>query len=93
MAKDEQAKEEICINRIFPKSTYLANETNLGHEIINLYKCDNGNDYIYLMPSGDYSSTHNRKIKTILIVRGITSDCVEVIAKATDLEPFFNDEE
>ena len=44
---------EIIINRMF-SGGYLDDEDNIGHEIINIYKDDNGNKYIYLLAGGDY---------------------------------------
>lgn len=74
---------EIIINRMF-SGNYLENEDNIGHEIINLYKDDNGNNYIYLLAGGDYKQDHaNNEIDGILLVRGISANCVEVLAKAT----------
>lgn len=71
---------------------YLENEDNIGHEIINLYKDDNGKNYIYLLSGGDYQKDRaDNDIQGILLVRGISANCVEVIAKATGtIEKVFN---
>ncbi len=91
---NEQPKyNEIIINRMF-SGEYLEDEGNIGHEIINLYKPDNGDEYyIYLLPYGDYSNDHGSektKIDSILLVRGRTKECVEVLAKATGIERVFD---
>lgn len=76
--------EEILLNIMFTGS-YLE-DTNIGHEIINLFKSDNGSNYIYVLPYGTMHNTHNNKIKTILLVKRHSSKILEIIAKATDLE-------
>ena len=91
---NEQPKyNEIIINRMF-SGEYLENEGNIGHEIINLYKPDNGDKYyLYLLPYGDYSSDHGStktNIDAVLLVRGRTKDCVEVLAKATGIKRIFD---
>ena len=86
---------EIIINRMFSGS-YLEDDENIGHEIINLYRSDDkpdkkGGFYVYLIPTGDYSDAHrNSNINGILLVRGINADCVEVMAKAEGIENVFN---
>lgn len=78
--------KEILLNIMYT-GTYLENENaNIGHEIINLFKADNGNNYIYVLPYGSMSKKHNDKIKTILLVRRCNSKIIEILAKATDLE-------
>lgn len=78
--------KEILLNIMYT-GTYLENENaNIGHEIINLFKADNGNNYIYVLPYGSMSKIHNDKIKTILLVRRCNSKIIEILAKATDLE-------
>lgn len=76
--------EEILLNIMFTGS-YLE-DTNIGHEIINLFKSDNGSNYIYVLPYGSMSNIHNNKIKTILLVKRCSSKILEIVAKATDLE-------
>jgi hypothetical protein len=60
---------------------YLANSNNIGHEVINLFKDDNGNNYIYVCPSGVISKEHNGKVEYILLVRSVGNNTMEVIAK------------
>lgn len=76
---------EIIINRLF-SGEYLEDESNIGHEIINIYKPTSKNNqyYIYLVPYGDYSHEHAKNnIDAVLLVRGHNANCLEVIAKAT----------
>lgn len=84
---------EIIVNRMFT-GAYLEDERNIGHEIINLYKPDEGDrHYIYLVPAGDYANEHSQtEIDGILLVRGINANCLEVVAKATGIRRVFNSE-
>ena len=76
---------EILINRMYA-GDYLSDENNIGHEIINLFKSDNGNHYIYLTSKGDFGVKHSNNIKTVLLVRAINNSKAEILAKADDLE-------
>ena len=83
----EIMKDEILIIRMF-RGEYLSD--NIGHEIINLFKADDGNNYIYVNPAGDCDKKHIGRIGTVLLVRNYANRTFEVLAKATDLEPFFD---
>lgn len=64
---------------------YLKEENNVGHEVINMYKSDNGNHYIYANPYGLIGTKHYKKdaeVDTIVLVRRISSKKLEVLAKA-----------
>ena len=72
--------DEIVINRMY-NGNYL--NDNLGHEIINLYKSDNGQNYIYLNSLGTFSKEHANKVGSILLVRTIPNKkTLEIIGKA-----------
>ena len=47
--------KEIVISRMY-SGEYL--DANLGHEVINLFKADDGKHYIYLNHDGRYSNKH-----------------------------------
>ena len=79
-------EEEILLNRMYA-GNYLNDDYNIGHEVINLFKDDKGRNYIYVMSAGDYGQKHFGKIKDILLVRGINQNCLEILAKANNLEP------
>lgn len=83
-----QEEKEIMLNRMYVGG-YLEDSSNIGHEIINLYKADNGKNYIYVMPYGDMAQIHNDKIESILLVRGISADIFEIIGKATGLKQLY----
>ncbi len=59
---------EIVLNKMFCGS-YL--DQNIGHEIINMYKDDHGDNYIYIQPYGTYSASHYGTIKHVLLTRSI----------------------
>lgn len=62
---------------------------NLGHEVINLYKSDNGNNYIYLSESGEINKTHSGKIYCVLLVRGVGNRRLEITGKAEGIEEVY----
>ncbi len=73
-------RNEIIINRLF-SGDYLTD--NVGHEVINLYKDDNGRHYLYVQPYGTYSIEHFEKIEYMLMVRGVEGKgAVEVVGLA-----------
>jgi len=76
----------ILLNRMYV-GTFL--KDNIGHEVINLFKDDNGSNYIYVNPYGRLGKNHN-DIESILLVRGINATTVEIIAKAEGLTPVLN---
>ena len=49
----------IVINRMFTGDKYLndSGNENIGHEIINLFRADDKNNYIYFCDSGKYNSS------------------------------------
>ncbi|MFR9514363.1 MAG: PD-(D/E)XK nuclease family protein [Rikenellaceae bacterium] len=77
----------IALNKMY-SGDYLK-EGNLGHEIINLYKSDNGNNYIYLLSSGKIDKKHSGRIECVLLVRGVGGHRLEIIGKATGLEEVY----
>ena len=75
-------KKGIVLNRMYV-GDYLS--TNLGHEVINLFKADNGNHYIYLNSMGNFASAHKGKIGYMLFVKYHKENEMEVIGMATEL--------
>ena len=61
-------------------------ENNIGHEVINLFKDDNGNNYIYISDDGKINPKYNDKVEAVLLVRYIEEGVMEIIAKAEKLE-------
>lgn len=80
--KKKLGKPGIVINRMYVGG-YL--ESNLGHEIINLFQADNGQHYLYLNSSGSFAREH-QDIGYMLMVKYAGKDTFEVIGLAKDLE-------
>lgn len=56
-------------------------KNNVGHEAINFVKADNGKSYIYVNPHGALGSGQDYdRFTTVLLVRGIDKQNVEVLA-------------
>ena len=74
--------KEILVNRMYA-GDYL--KDNIGHEIINLFKTDDGDNYIYVNPYGTLGVGHD-EVESILLVRRLEGGILEIIAKAEKLE-------
>ncbi len=72
---------EIIINKMYV-GAYLSEGDNIGHEIINLYKADDGKNYIYLNSQGTIELSHGENRITVLLVRKFASKTYKVLAKA-----------
>lgn len=79
---EKTANPGIVINRMYVGG-YL--ESNLGHEIINLFQADNGQHYLYLNSSGSLAREH-RDIGYMLMVKYAGKDTFEVTGLAKGLE-------
>ena len=79
----ENQEKGIVLNRMYTGS-YLS--TNLGHEVINMFQADNGKHYLYLNAKGNFSS-QGKNVGTMLLVRGIGDNRVEVVGMAKNLHP------
>ncbi|MBC2397438.1 PD-(D/E)XK nuclease family protein [Clostridium tetanomorphum] len=75
---------EIIINKMYV-GAYLSEGDNIGHEIINLYKADDGKNYIYLNSQGTIELSHGENRITILLVRKFASKTYKVLAKVEDV--------
>ena len=77
----------IVLNRMY-SGDYLVD--NIGHEVINLYKADNGKFYLYLNALGSFDFKWTDKIKTMIMVRTIKgAKMLEVLGLATELKDVF----
>lgn len=74
----------IALNRMYA-GEYIKDENNIGHEIINLFKTDSGENYVYLQPYGNYGSAQDGRFEAILLVRGLGNGIFEVLGKAEGL--------
>ena len=75
-------KNGIVLNRMYV-GDYLS--TNIGHEVINMFKSDKNGHYIYLNSRGNLAKEHHDKISDMLLIKYHTKDVVEVIGKAEGL--------
>ena len=78
-------QNEIILNRMYA-GDYLKSDNNIGHEIINLFQADDTNTdkgkyFVYINPYGSIASSHDDKIRTVLMVRGHGEHMLEVLAK------------
>jgi hypothetical protein len=79
--KPTYKSREIIINKMYVGG-YLSEGDNIGHEIINLYKADDGKNYIYLNSQGTIELSHRENSITVLLVRKFASKIYKVLAKA-----------
>ena len=80
-------RDEVLINHMYCGD--FLKQDNLGHEVINLFKSDNGNHYIYAMSAGDYAETHKDKIAAVVLVRNVNAHVAEILGIATVTEDIF----
>ncbi|WP_428039529.1 PD-(D/E)XK nuclease family protein [Candidatus Avelusimicrobium fimicolum] len=78
-------EREILLNLMYA-GEYLESKDNIGHEIINLFQCDNGNNYIYVLPWGMMDKQHNDRLDAILLARRHSASKIEILAKAVGLK-------
>ena len=88
---NEENKKGIVLNRMYTGS-YLS--TNLGHEVINMFQADNGNHYLYLNATGDFSADYANKIGSMLLIKYAGQDedgrpWAEVLGCATGLRDVY----
>ena len=71
----------IVINRMFTGDKYLndSGNENIGHEIINLFKADDKNNYIYFCDSGKYNSSEYQLPKYSFQVRPAGERLLEIV--------------
>lgn len=75
-------KKGIVLNRMYTGS-YLS--SNLGHEVINMFQADDGKHYLYLNAKGNFGND-GEKVGTMLLVRGIGNESIEVVGMAKNLQ-------
>lgn len=71
----------IVINRMFTGDKYLndSGNENIGHEIINLFRADDKNNYIYFCDSGKYNSSEYQLPKYSFQVRPAGERLLEIV--------------
>lgn len=85
--KNNSEDGAIVLNRMYV-GDYLA--TNLGHEVINMYKADDDNHYLYLNAYGSFAKKWQNKVNYMLLTKYHSKDCAEVIGKAVNLCDLFD---
>ena len=74
--------KEILINQLFA-GRYLDEGENIGHEVINLFRDDNGNHNLFITPSG---RVNGHDLEYILFVRNVAARrTVEVVGLAAGI--------
>ena len=70
-------KDIILINKMCTGSYTVS---NIGHEIINYFKDDNGDNYIYILPYGGMAKEKDDRIDTIILTSSLSNNRVEILA-------------
>ena len=85
MAKEKELKRKrdcILLNKMYV-GTYLSSKNNnIGHEVINLIRTDDGENYIAAMPYSTIANDKIGRVKYVLLVRPHTEKLMEILAKA-----------
>ena len=80
--KKTSDKKYIILNNVYA-GRYGLDQRNLPHEIINFFRADNDNFYVFVTPYGVLNKEiRKRNIKAILFIRSVGDSLVEVLAKA-----------
>ena len=75
--------KEILLNKMYT-GEYLLEENNIGHEAINLFKADNGKNYIYILANG-YINLNHTNVEAVLLTKKDGKNRVKIVAKAVGL--------
>ncbi|MBU4692608.1 PD-(D/E)XK nuclease family protein [Mycoplasma sp. CSL7491-lung] len=84
---EQKRLNQIIINKMY-SGTYISKYDNVGHEIINLYKSDNGKNYIYLSSSGTLDVKHQSYDTKMILVKYSGNNLYKVIGRAVGLKIF-----
>ena len=70
--------KEIMLNKSFIGSWGVANDENIPHEIINMFRSDNGKIYIYVPPYGGFKTDEHNEVEYILLTGSWNNNTTEV---------------
>lgn len=77
---EKEEKDVILLNKMYTGSYLDDNDgNNIGHEIINFFKADDGNNYIYITPYG--KANYGNNVKYILLTDAQKNNKYNIIAK------------
>ena len=79
---------EILLNKMYTGS-FTTTAYDIGHEIINFFKTDKGENYVYILPYGGMGKEHNDKISHILFTGAQKDGKFEILAKVIGHEQIF----
>ena len=80
---DNAEEQYFIINKMYAGSYLDENDSqNIGHEVVNLFSDDNGNNYIYVNPGGIIPSKYNDKVKYVILTKQYDKGCQEVLGIA-----------
>ena len=84
----ERVKSKVDSNVIILSRMYVGSylEDNIGHEVINLFKADNGENYVYVNEDGKINPQYNDSVCAVVLVKYVEKGVMEVVAKAEELE-------
>lgn len=78
--------KEIMLNKSFVGSWGVTKDENIPHEIINLFRSDNGNIYIYVPPYGGFNTKEHPEVECILLTGAWNQKKTEVFYAVTGLK-------
>lgn len=89
MGEHTMAKE-IMLNKSFIGSWGVESDENIPHEIINLFKSDNGNIYIYVPPYGGFQTKEHPEVSYVLLTGSWNNNMTEIFYVAKNLKLLHN---
>lgn len=78
MEDNKKIKRDIILINKMCTGSYTV--SNIGHEIINYFKDDNGDNYIYILPYGGMAKEKDDRIDTIILTSSLSNNRVEILA-------------
>ena len=80
---DDSRERYFIINKMYAGSYLAENDfQNIGHEVVNLFSDDNGDNYIYINPTGIIPSKYDDKIEYVILTKQYSKGCQEVLGIA-----------
>ena len=74
----EKTKDTILLNKMYSGEF---TENNIGHEIINFFKTDDLENYIYILPYGGIAKERNNRVEHILLTSPMHDGKFSILAK------------